>query len=146
MNVDNLVPDEDWLCRFIRPGEWDFEENKPLPIAFRASRHQLSVFHVQRVLDSGSSLSDLCIDGLNGAGEAHIQPKTAKEAANEDNLEGFDPKVHWRPKHVELAWEEWADAHAHIESDSGHRNFPNTYKLKLSELATPIRRPAELSG
>ena len=146
MSVDNLVPVEDWLCRFIRPGEWNSVTNRPLPVAFRASNRRLSGFHVQKVRDSGSSLSDLCIDGLSGAGEAHIQTKAVIEAANDDNLEGFEPNVYWRPDNVELAWEEWTDAHAHIESDSGDRGFPKTYRIALSKCATLVKRPAALLG
>ena len=66
------VSEEEWICRFIIPGDWDEELQQPTR-AFRASDRQLSTFHPMTVEEAGSYLQDLCIEYLAGAGEAHLQ-------------------------------------------------------------------------
>ena len=85
-------------------------------------------------------MKDLCVDGLNGAGEAYLQVKTCTELG-EDISDEFKPKVFWRPDKITKAWEQWRDAHAQIESEGGNTGFPASYRALLAERATCLRSP-----
>lgn len=112
-----------------------------MPVAFRASNRKLSIFHVERVRKSGSELSDLCLNNLTGAGEAHFRPIDCLEAAKVVVPPLFDPKVYWRPDEVEPDWVTWQVAHANVEAGTGHRNFPQTFRVNLVFLADHLRPP-----
>ncbi len=134
------VSREDWICRFITPGKWDDDLQQPTPQAFMASDRHLSVFHPNRVIDAGDTLQNLCIAQLSGAGEAHLQVETCIRLGQGISDE-FNPKVHWRPDKVGAEWEQWKDAHAHIESSAGNSVFPTSYRSLLAENATCLRPP-----
>lgn len=135
------VSEEEWICRFIRPGEWDEDLQQPTPRTFRASNRQLSVFHPERVKELGSALNDLCLGQLADAGEAHLQVGACIELGQGISNE-FDPKVYWRPDKVHEEWERWKDAHAQVESPGGNAGFPTSYRSLLAENATCVR-PAD---
>ena len=139
----SIVSREEWICRFITPGKWDYELQQPTPRAFRASDRQLSVFHPKRVEEAGFSLRDLCIEQLREAGEAYLQVKICIELGQGLSDE-FNPKVRWRPDKVAKSWEPWKDAHAQIESQSGNAGFPTSYRSLLAENAICLRPPDEL--
>ena len=134
------VPDEDWICRFVAPEEWDDVLQEPSPSAFRASDRQLSVFHRQRVEDSGDALQDLCVQQLSGFGEAHLTAATCIELG-QGISDQFAPKVYWRPDHVQEAWSRWKEAHAQVESSGGDRGFPRSYRVLLARNALCPRFP-----
>ena len=136
------VSDEEWICRFIPPGEWDEELQQPTPRTFRASNRELSVFHSAKVEDLGYALGDLCIEQLTGAGEAQLQVQACIELGQGISDE-FDPKVYWRHDKVHRAWQRWRDAHAQIESEGGNSGFPTSYRSLLAENATCLRPPEE---
>ena len=131
---------EDWICRFIIQGKWDDELQRPTPRAFRASDCHLSVFHPNRVKDTGDTMQHLCIERLSGAGEAHLQVETCITLGQGISDE-FNPKVRWRPDKVGEAWEQWENAHAQIESIGGNAGFPTSYRALLAENATCLRPP-----
>ena len=121
-------------------GEWDEDKRMPTPRAFRASDRQLSVFHVNRVRNAGNDLRDLCIDSLAGAGEAHLLVESCLVLAQGISPQ-FAPRVYWRPELVGDPWKHWADAHAQIESERGHADFPTSYRALLAENAVCPRPP-----
>ena len=137
-----MVPSGDWLCRFVRYNDWNFEESRPWPTAFRASDRQLSVFHVERVEQCGCALQDLCINSLAGAGEAHLRAEDYITAGRDISPQ-FNPKVYWRPESVGADWGAWRDAHAQVESEHGNAKFPQTYRVALALSATPVRPPTK---
>ena len=137
------VPDEDWICRFVPPEEWDDDLQEPSPSAFRASDRQLSVFHRKRVEDSGDTLQDLCIEQLNGFGEAHLTVAACIELGSGIS-DRFNPKVYWRPYHVQEAWVRWREAHAQIESSGGDGGFPRSYRVLLARNAVCPRVPGRI--
>lgn len=134
------VSEEEWICRFITPDKWDDELQQPTPRAFRASDHELSVFHPKKVEEAGYSLRDLCIEQLSGAGEAHLQVEACVNLDPPISAE-FNPKVYWRPDKVADPWKLWQEAHAQIESRGGNSGFPPSYRSLLAENATCLRAP-----
>jgi hypothetical protein len=137
------VSEDEWICRFIVVGEWDEELEQPTPSAFRASDRQLSAFHPKSVEQLGSKLRDLCIERLDGAGEAHLQVEICIELGRCISNE-FRPNVYWRPDKVAKPWERWKAAHTQIESQGGNSNFPQSYRSLLAENATCLRPPDDL--
>ncbi len=123
------------ICRFITADNWDDVLQQPTPRAFRASDRQLSVFHVQRVQETGDSLQDLCIEQLSGAGEAHLSVSDCIELG-QGISDRFDPRVYWRPEKTSELWERWKDIHSQIESSGGNAGFPVSYRSILAETAT----------
>ena len=137
------VPNDYLMCRFIRPGEWDFESGEPFPAAFRASDNQLSLYHIETVVTLGSDMSELCFGSLSGAGEAHLRASDFPAAASENsNLAHLNPKVVWRPDKVEPKWSKWEEAHAQVETSAGDDHFPHSYRVALVLKADPIRPPS----
>ena len=134
------VPQDEWICRFIVKGEWDDVLEQPTPGAFKASDRELSVFHPDKVEQLGSRLSELCFDGLDGAGEAYLQVETCIRLGQCISNE-FRPEVYWRPDKVHKEWERWKAAHAQIESPGGKSSFPKSYRSLLAENATCLRLP-----
>lgn len=135
------VPTEDWVCRFVDEGDWNYLEGRPLHSAFRASNHQLSMWHNERVERTGCVLEDLCIAGLTGVGEAHLQVKDCVEAAEDTDSPVFKPEVYWRPEGAGPEWVQWGNAHIQVESQQGNSSFPQTYRVALALRATPVRPP-----
>lgn len=138
----SIVSDDEWLCRFLvlEDGDWDEDNEEPTPRAFKASNRELSFYHPEKVAGLGSSLRDLCIDRLEGAGEAHLQVKACIELGQCISTQ-FDPKVYWRPEKVREPWERWKEAHAQVESTGGHSDFPLTYRIRLVANSTNLRPP-----
>ena len=136
------VSEEEWICRFILSGQWIDDLQQSTPSASRASNRQLSVFHPERVEELGSTVRDLCIEQLSGAGEAYLQVKLCVELAQGISSQ-FAPKVYWRPDKVHETWECWKDAHAQVESLGGNSGFPMSYRSLLAEKATCLRPPEE---
>lgn len=136
------VSDEEWICRFIVPSEgtWDDHLQQPTPEAFRASNRELSTFSPSKVNQLGNELKDLCIDRLQGAGEAHLQVATCIKLGKGIS-DAFDPEVYWRPEKVAPAWLRWQEAHVQIESKGGNAKFPITYRSLLAENASCLRPP-----
>ena len=143
------VPDEDWLCRFVEQDRWNSQAKEPFPTAFSASDRKLSVFHVQRVVESGSALEHLCIERLDGAGQAQLRAADFVEAVAEVDVPAnqttpvFNPSVVWRPEEIQRAWLQWAEAHAHVESEQGNSNFPFTYRVALVKRSRFLRPPRD---
>jgi len=137
------VPNDDWLCRFVKEDDWNYEDRRPFPIAFRASGRKLSLWHVDRVEQTGCPLQDLCINALVGAGEAHLRTGDCIDAATDVDSPVFDPQVFWRPDAVEPDWATWQLAHVHIEAVRGDASFPHTYRVALVLRANPVRPPLE---
>ena len=75
------VPDNDRVCRFIRPRDWSRRENRPRPGAFK--QPSLSIWHEERLLAHGASLYDLRIEHLVGCGQAHHAAGDYQELASE---------------------------------------------------------------
>ena len=137
------VSDGEWLCRFLTSGDWDEDKQQPTSRAFKASHRELSFYHPKKVEELGSSLRDLCIDRLEGAGEAHLQVKTCIDLG-QGVSPVFDPQVYWRPDKVRQPWKRWKDAHAQVQSEKGDANFPLTYRSLLADNATCLRPPDEI--
>ena len=134
------MSNEEWVCRFIPPDEWDEEKQQPMPRAFRASDRELSIFHRNKVEELGSRLRELCFDRLKGAGEAYIQVKKCVELGV-DISDEFSPEVYWRPDKVKEPWSRWREAHTQIESQGGNGGFPPSYRSLLAENAVCLRIP-----
>lgn len=141
------VPPDDWLCRFLHADDWDDQEGV-LPTAFESMRirpehrNELSLFHVQRVVDLGDSLSDLCFDYLDGAGELHLRSRDFMEAESKTSTV-FEPTVEWRPERTEPAWRKWESAHAQVESARPSDGFPLDYRIELTTRCDVVREPDE---
>lgn len=134
------VSEEEWICRFILPDEWDYEFQQPIPRAFKASDRQLSAFHTKQVEDAGFTLQDLCIHQLSGSGEAYLKVKDCIELGQGISPQ-FDPKVYWRPEKVAQSHQRWKDAHVQIESQGGNATFPKSYRSLLAENSICPRPP-----
>ena len=131
------VPDNDTLCRFIRPGKktWN-KSGRPKSAAFKPeSDGTLSTFHRDRVVALGDQLADLCLDSLRGSGQAHYTAGDFVRLANglvdigggEDT---FEVQVEWRET-VSPGWERWSGAHAQIETNWSNLKFPKEYRDRL---------------
>lgn len=136
------VPSEDTLCRFIDPGSWSYDDNRPTASAFTASNRKLSTWHRDRVAQNGSALKDLCFDSLGGFGEALLKTLDFLQAAEEAKSPVFQPTVVWRPEEVEEPWLPWQHAHVNIESKAGPSGFPKDYRLLLAMRCEVSRRPS----
>jgi hypothetical protein len=135
------VPPEDTLCRFIGPGYWSVVDNRPAASAFKASNRKLSTWHKDRVAQNGSSLEDLCLDYLEGFGEALLKTLDFLQAAEETKSPVFKPVAVWRPEEVEEPWSRWRGCHVNIESQAGDANFPVSYRVLLAKKSEVSRRP-----
>jgi hypothetical protein len=135
------VPSEDTLCRFIDPACWFPDENRPTASAFRASDRKLSTWHKDRVAQNGSALENLCLDYLEGFGEALLKTLDFLQAAEETKSPVFKPIAVWRPEEVKEPWSRWRDCHVNIESPAGPRGFPLDYRLLLAKKCEVSRRP-----
>lgn len=135
------VPLDADLCRFVPWDKWDMDQNLPMASAFRASNRQLSVWEPEAIEDAGDSLTDLCIDGLSGAGHAMLRAEEfIKLGGGAPNID-FSPSVVWRPHHVRDQWAKWAVAHAQVETDRGDKGFPQTYRMLLAQTCRIIKQP-----
>lgn len=140
-NPELTVPNDDWVCRLVKGSDWNFQEGRPLHTAFRASNHRLSMWHVDRVEQTGCVLETLCLAGWAGAGEAHLQVKDCVDAAEDTDSPVFKPAVYWRPDSAGPNWSQWRDAHVQVESEQGNHSFPHTYRVALALRSTPARPP-----
>ena len=129
------VPEDDVVCRFIRPDDWSIRDNRPRPGAFKQA--ELSVWHKDRLSSQGSTLEDLLIEHLAGYGQAHHAVADYLESAQEAvEREGtpFQVQVEWRPEdqYVEEPWRPWRDAHVQVEATEGPRKFLIEFRRLLA--------------
>lgn len=136
------VPLEDTLCRFIDPGRWSYDDNRPAYTAFTASNRKLTTWHRDRVVQNGSALKDLCFDSLEGFGEALLKTLDFIQAAEEIKSPVFRPAAIWRPGEVKEPWSAWRDAHVNIEATAGDSSFPKSYRLLLAKRCEVSRHPS----
>ena len=99
------------------------------------------MWHIESVEHTGCVLEDLCVFGLMGAGEAHLQVNDCVEAAEETDSPVFKPEVYWRPEGAGDEWARWRSAHVQVESQQGNASFPQTYRVALALRATAVRPP-----
>lgn len=129
------VPDDDRVCRFIRPRDWSRRENRPRPGAFK--QPSLSVWHEERLLAQGASLYDLRIEHLVGCGQAYHTAGDyqglASEAAQEEGIP-FQVQIEWRPEdqYVSEPWRAWAYAHIQVEAIEGPDDFLIEFRRLLA--------------
>ena len=130
------VPEDDILCRFIRPRDWSRILNRPKPAAFKQAA--LSVWHEARLRERNVLLTDLLIEHLAGFGQAHHTAgdyhDCAREAARRDG-EPFQVQVEWRPEdqYVAEPWREWNYAHVQVEATEGPQQFLPEFRRILAE-------------
>ncbi len=137
------VPEDAWVCRFIRRDQWSATEQRPEPTAFSASRRKLSVFGLDAIRAAGYEASALCFGSLKGAGEAHLLAADYADFAPLVSAEHFTrPVVVWRPDEVGPDWERWRDAHAN--ASGGNPAFPLVYRVVLAQRCTVARFPEEI--
>lgn len=140
-----IAPGSDEFCRFVdyEKGKWREDDiSKPAASAFRASNRILSIWHKDRIEQSGSSLSELCIENLSGNGELLLTPDKCK--AFDMSTPGFDelsPEVYWRPEGAGPAWEKWKEAHADLETKSGNKGFPKMFRHYLAKISRVAKYP-----
>lgn len=148
------------VCRFIKPKHWNDVLEEPSPFAFESSGNkrpggkggelrnmqELSIYHMGDVLALGSELRDLCIDALEGYGEAHLEAGVFVEAAKAAKSTALDPAVVYRPEFADEAWRRWASAHAHVESPGPAKGFPDDYRIELVQRIATSRPPDEYAG
>ena len=138
------VPEDDILCRFIRPKDWSRILNRPKPGAFKQAA--LSVWHDARLRERGFSLEDLRIDHLAGYGQSHHTAgdyiDCAREAAQRDG-EPFQVQVEWRPEdqYVAEPWRHWRYAHVQVEAIEGPAQFLPEFRRVLAERARVVIPP-----
>ena len=129
------VPEDDILCRFIRPGDWSKRDNRPKPGAFKQA--ELSVWHRDRLLSRQVRLEDLRIGHLSGCGQAHHTVADyllfARKAAQLERTP-FRVQVEWRPEdqYVDKPWQPWRDAHVQVEAVEGPDKFLVEFRRQLA--------------
>lgn len=129
------VPADDIVCRFIRPKEWNRRDNRPKQSAFRGPG--LSVWHQERLRQSGVPLENLRIEHLAGYGQAHHTAGDyadfASEAAQANDVP-FQVQVEWRPddEFVSAPWRQWQYAHVQVEAITGPAHFLLEFRRLLS--------------
>ena len=129
------VPQDDVLCRFIRPRDWNKGTGRPSQRAF--AQPGLSVWHIGSLLEKGVSLEDLCIEHLAGYGQAHHTAgdylRFAAEASESEETP-FQVEVEWRPEdqYVAEPWRPWAYAHVQVEAVEGPPNFLLEFRRLLA--------------
>lgn len=147
----------DLVCRFIKPKHWNDVLKELSPFAFTSSRNkrptgkageienrnELSINHVGEVQALGSKLRDLCIDALEGYGEAHLEAGDFVTAAETSDSKVLAPVVVYRPELAGSAWRQWASAHAHVESSRPASGFPEDYLVALVQRVRFTRPPDE---
>ena len=141
------VPTDDVLCRFVRPRDWSWRENRPKPSAFKQAN--LSVWHKGRLCAKAVSLNELRIEHLAECGQAHYRSGDFVEAAAKaSQLEEVEFQVHveWRPEdcYVAVPWRQWAYAHVQVETLLGPRNFLVEFRRQLclnAQMTVPPDRP-----
>ena len=139
------VPQDDRLCRFIRPRDWNKGTGRPSQRAF--AQPGLSVWHIGRLLESGVSLGDLQIEHLAGYGQAHHTAgdyeRFASEAAEEQDTP-IQVRVEWRPEdqYVAEAWQPWAYAHVQVEAIEGPPGFLLEFRRLLALNARYVAAPS----
>ena len=138
------VPQDDIICRFIRPSDWDKRDNKPSQRAFR--QPGLSVWHIGRLLERDMSVEDLQIEHLVGYGQAHhTDGDYLRFAADAAEAEGtpFRVQVEWRPEdhYVAEPWRPWAYAHVQVEAIEGPPNFLLEFRRLLAVNARYVIPP-----
>lgn len=138
------VPEDDILCRFIRPKDWSRILNRPKPGAFKQAA--LSVWHQTRLHERGASLTDLLIENLTGFGQAHHTAgdyKTCAREAEKREGEPFQVQVEWRSENQYVAepWREWSYAHVQVEATKGPDQFLPEFRRVLAERSRVVIPP-----
>ena len=129
------VPEDDVVCRFIRPDDWSNRDNRPRPGAFKQG--DLSLWHRDRLLSRQVLLEDLRVEHLSGYGQAHhVVADYLKFARKAEQHEGtpFQVQVEWRPedKYVDEPWRRWRDAHVQVEAIEGPVKFLVEFRRLLA--------------
>ena len=129
------VPEDDIVCRFVRPRDWSSRDDRPRPGAFKQAG--LSVWHKARVESRGITLEDLRIEHLSGYGQAHHAAGDYIELAEESSRQEETPlevQVEWRPEDECVAepWRQWRDAHAQVEAIQGPAQFTPLFRRLLA--------------
>ena len=129
------VPEDDVVCRFIRPSDWSTRDQRPRPGAFKQAG--LSVWHRDRLSSRQVRLEDLRIEHLSGCGQAHHVVadylEFAQEAARREETP-FQVQVEWRPEdqYVAEPWRPWRDAHVQVEAVEGPDQFLVEFRRMLA--------------
>ncbi len=129
------VPEDDIVCRFIRPDDWSNRDKRPRPGAFKQA--DLSVWHKGRLSERDVLLEDLRIGHLAGCGQAHHTVADYLEFARKAaQCEGrpFQVQIEWRPEdqYVEEPWRPWRDAHVQVEAMEGPGKFLVEFRRQLA--------------
>ena len=143
------IPNDDVLCRFIRPGRgyWNPQTNEPLQRAFK--QVDLSVWHQGRLHDNGVALHELLIENLSGYGQAHHTVQRYLEIAQsiaQEEGEPFQIQIEWRPNAVTEPWRQWRYAHVQVEVTAGPQDFPLEFRRRLAANAQAVVPPAQIDG
>ena len=142
------VPQDDMLCRFVRPRDWNQGTGRPSQRAF--AQPGLSVWHIGSLLERGVSLEDLRIEHLAGYGQAHHTTgdylRFAAEAAESEGTP-FQVTVEWRHEN-EYVTEPWRTWGLRPCSSGSHRR-PSQLPPRIPSAAghqCPVFSPAGLVG
>ena len=139
-----VVPGSDIVCRFVRVQDWNFREGRPKTGAFKGA--DLSVWRVGKLRDNAVEPRALCIDTLDGAGEAHHMADDylgyAQQASTEELSFTVQVKSRTGEKHVWEAWRQWGYAHAEVEASIDHRDIPLKFRELLALNAREVREPS----
>ena len=138
------VPQDDLVCRFIRPRDWNGRNNRPKASAFK--QPDLSVWHIGRLLERGASIDDLRIEHLAGYGQAHhavSDYETLAEEATQRTGIAFRVRAEWRSadQYVDEPWRPWAYAHVQVEALEGPANFLAEFRRLLAAHARYVVSP-----
>ena len=129
------VPEDDIVCRFIRPNDWSKRDQRPRPSAFKQAA--LSVWHRDRLRSRNAALEDLRIEQLSGYGQAHHTTGdylAFADEAEEIEDQQFKVQVEWRPEdqHVDEPWRQWRYAHVQVEAVEGPDKFLVEFRRLLA--------------
>lgn len=141
---DETVPDDDVVCRFMRAEEWSESENRPRANAFK--RSNMTVWHEDRILASGSQMSDLQIGQLHGSARAYYAAGDFSAVAKEvkcETGEYAEASVLWNhsDEAVPYEWSKWKCAHAEVNFRLCGEEVTRRFR---AELAIRARRKVSL--
>ena len=152
-----LIPQDDIVCRFIRPqsNKWHKSKRRPRPDAFNDGRDQkgISLWHRDRLLSRSVPLKDLRLGSLEGSGQIHYTARDYYELAMEAADEKGRPlpiRLEWRTRKEQVTkqWWKWRYAHSEVllpnDPDKGtlqcFRHLLSIYARKKAKRIVPPDR------
>jgi hypothetical protein len=132
------VPNNHFLCRFIRPSNsyWSTTLQRPKPKAFAPD--PFSVWDKDKLGSMNSTLAELQIESLARTGQAQHKTEDyyrfADEVEQEERVE-FAMRVDYQTDdgNVEEAWRQWREAHAEVKVTKQPPVFPYQFRHKLAK-------------